>query len=749
MLLTSPPLPADSMELVQHIERAEIEKELLLYKTVATQLSKGSDAREIAQTICKYRDDGPSGVFLVVEAPSGSGKSQLPFVMAAMGIPVVHVIVSLSTQTIYQALEPQSVLIRLALEHDKFKWDTEPGQSDACDLTSLRESNDELALVRVIFHWLGVPEGGLAPSTSYTMPTLLSYRRRNPNVSVPVFFLDEVMAIKGGPQALRYARNVFRAAGLVVVLMGTDSTAANLVEATTMVSRRKDTPCEWCHVITRLPHCSKKSLSALGWTKQAQENLRCRDASWSAWVDAIRSSRHTSNPYFLRVMIETTMTCAADPVSSASSSRSNFAAIVDQILTSAVRRIRLAKPSLETLPGLRGQLCLFQNVYHFADDLVSRQGKSFLVMDTREFVSHHFAVPEMSNYSLYLGSWNEKTKTCRLVMKNMEKWVDISRFAQCRDDPWLYFLFGGGAFGGDMEPFRLDGQHLTAHTAYSAVVTSNLEQHLNIHNVVAPSRCGDALEAMGLHALIVASRYGGVGGSTWWNFVLHLATHLKCDDRSSLCDLQCDWDASADIASVHKLVGDWVVPFLGPPNSPWPTTLSNMSALCLGNVHRSQNSERLDFVVEGCSNGGLSFSGEFTNDSQAVDSETMKSILRRVPSNTPFHLVVVSQLQMTYGSISWDHSDFDHLVGANVLKVVTVDEGKRSLSLAPLFDRELVAWDECRKLVLFVEEAAFNGSENAPSRRKKRMVSPGKASTSFISSSSSGSSNGGGGEEDC
>lgn len=258
------------MERVQHIERAEIEKELLLYKTVATQLSKGSDARGIAQTIRKYRDDGPSGVFVVVEAPSGSGKSQLPFVIAAMGIPVVHAIVSLSTQTIYQALEPQSVLIRLALEHDKFKWDTEPGQSDACNLTSLRESNDELALVRVIFHWLGVPDEGLAASTSYTMPTLLSYLRRNPEVSIPVLFLDEVMAIEGGPQALRYARNVFRAAGLVVVLMGTDSTPANLVGATTMVSRRKDTPCEWCHVITRLPHCSKKSLSALGWTKHEQ-----------------------------------------------------------------------------------------------------------------------------------------------------------------------------------------------------------------------------------------------------------------------------------------------------------------------------------------------------------------------------------------------------------------------------------------------------------------------------------------------
>eukprot|EP01033_Poteriospumella_lacustris_P008728 gene8728-6276_t len=257
------------MKLVRPIERAEIEKELLLYQTVATQLSKGSDARGIAQTICKYRDEGPSGVFLVVEAPSGSGKSQLPFVMAAMGIPVVHAIVSEPWQTIYQALEPPSVLIRHAVEYDKFKWDTKPGQSDACNLMSLRESDDELALVRVIFHWLGVPEGGLAPpSTSYTMPTLLSYL---------------LMAIQGGPQALRYARNVFRAAGLLVVLMGTDSTATTLVDATPMVARRKDTPCEWCHVITRLPHCSKKSLSALGWTKHEQESLRCRDASWFSY----------------------------------------------------------------------------------------------------------------------------------------------------------------------------------------------------------------------------------------------------------------------------------------------------------------------------------------------------------------------------------------------------------------------------------------------------------------------------------
>lgn len=77
-------------------------------------------------------------------------------------------------------------------------------------------------------------------------------------------------------------------------------------------------------------------------------------------------------------------------------------------------------------------------------------------------------------------------------MENRENWVDISRFAQCGHDPWLYFLFGGGAFGGDTEPFLLDGQRMTAHAAYRAVVTSNLHQQLNIHNAVAPSRCGDA-----------------------------------------------------------------------------------------------------------------------------------------------------------------------------------------------------------------------------------------------------------------
>eukprot|EP01033_Poteriospumella_lacustris_P003968 gene3968-2824_t len=579
---------------------------------------------------------------------------------------------------------------------------------------SLQFCREELAVVRVIFYLLGDPAEVVNSTTSYTMHTLTRYVTSKSPASLPVFFLDEAMPTDEGDQALCYLRNVFRAAGLLVVLMSSNATGANLVGRMPMM-RGSDELSQWCHVITRLPPCTADSLTVLGWTTEVQDGLRNRGPSWQAFVDTVNSSRSTSNPWFLRTVIEM-VSPSADmpdgPAVSADSPAPTFADSFDQLLGSAAGCIWAAKGGLRTVDGLRAQLCLFLNMYRPSiNDLLTNQVTWYIQKASRVFVRQHFAIPTESNYSLYLGDYLETTGSCLLQTQNGKRWdetgpdPDAASFASCSQDPWLHLLLGHLK---GMEPFRIDGRSLTTHTAFNLI----REHHrLNTVNVVVQSCEGNALEAMGMCAVIAASRYGGVAGSTWSNFVLHLAMHLVCNEDASVDELLWDWDASVNMESMESLVQQWVIPFLGPPNSPWPELLSQTPGICLGNVDRAINRERVDFTVRGVT-GGLSFAGEIKKYEKAVDLTTLEGILQRVPDTSCFHLVLLSKLQKRYG-IDWNDARFQHLAGANVMKVVVVDRCGRSLSLAPVFAKRVIPWNECRALILFVEEAVINGGQVA------------------------------------
>lgn len=94
----------------------------------------------------------------------------------------------------------------------------------------------------------------------YTTRSLRTYvlGQKEAGRPLPVFFLDEATSLKG--PRLRYLRSVFRTVGLLVVLMGTDSTAANLVGPTsTVVTRGTGSESVSCHMVTRLPRCTEAS----------------------------------------------------------------------------------------------------------------------------------------------------------------------------------------------------------------------------------------------------------------------------------------------------------------------------------------------------------------------------------------------------------------------------------------------------------------------------------------------------------
>ena len=170
--------------------------------------------------------------------------------------------------------------------------------------------------------------------------------------------LDEFPALnETNSQILRLLRNVVRALGFKLVVMGTNSSAANLVRAN-QKSRGKGT-FEWCHIFTRLP---KFNLATLSLNLDSNQN----------WINDILAS---SRPFFSIKAAE----CIQDLVSA------NIDKVIGEIACMAVDvknvfRARYFKPF-----GLHGQVCLFLNVSYSE----SRDDKSY--PSKPSLIHNHFA----------------------------------------------------------------------------------------------------------------------------------------------------------------------------------------------------------------------------------------------------------------------------------------------------------------------------------------------------------------------
>lgn len=165
------------------------------------------------------------------------------------------------------------------------------------------------------------------------------------------------------------------------------------------------------------------------------------------------------------------------------------------------------------------------------------------------------------------------------------------------------------------------------------------------------------------------------------------------------------------------------MPFLGPLNSSWPEEFKTMPDVRFGEVERVPNNDRLDFQVKG-SPGTLSFTGECMNYRDPVGIEAMKSILDRVPPDTQFHLVVVSRLYKKYSLTRASRGEA--FATTNVVKVV-VHRQDHTLSLAPAWPAmDLVPWDACTRLVLFVEEGRLNPSTTPTTHQGRGTSSSGR-----------------------
>jgi hypothetical protein len=623
-------------------------------------------------------------IFFLIDGPSGVGKTQLPFTMHALQINVCHLMITMvssNLQMIYSPLEQNSILFGKVLKADL----TNLPEDEDLDVGTLSISPLELWTVGFLFEILGE-----LSYTKWTVSALNSYVKRCVPSTLPIFFLDEVRADKINGRRLRFARNLLKAAGLVPVLMGTNSNAANFVDS---ASHSRGEPRLWCKVITRLPPVSEATLRILG-ARRTVDKLRSINPSLSSIVEFLEQQIHTSHPLFVEYFVR-----AAESLTEPESA----VLFLDDAFQAMAKLAHRAKPQLRKPQGLRGQY-LIHIVGHTEKQGPNEPFDGLWLEKPAYLVASHFAFLDDEDCDLYLN--DKKLFKDSSQFEDSYSWAPTSHFKHPSQDAFLYLMLGGGK--GDFPvPFSKDGVRYTTRQTFNHLLREAHDQGRLIRgphhmNSVAKSRSGDALEALAAVALEIASHRGGTAGIELKDFICELATELLT------CYQQLSWKAGQPDSALA--VVDWrrKVPFLSPANGPWPETLGFVDGALFGDLTRAKNAQHIDLEIRTLlpptSEARPDITGECKNYNGVIGLDVLKMILRRLNEKQSWlHLVICTKVRDTYfKSSSWaEFKATERLVEMSILKV-TVQETK--LSLAPLFPGSTSQTANQRVVIVFPVE---------------------------------------------
>lgn len=624
------------------------------YESVGEALKGEELIRILLKELIEARADcNPDHPFYLVDAPSGTGKSQLPFTLKAAGVKVCHLLLNTDqqTQSIYQPLLPLSRLFEGCLLNDRNTLQAFEMQSDVLRSDSLRRTHLPLETVGFLLLVLGCH----LPDPSDWTPLYLSGKVRNlPDEQRVIIFLDEVFPYPDGSEiptksvvSLRLARNLLRAVGLVVVLMGTNSSASNFADFS--YAARSSNPYEWCRIITRLPRITDASLVALDVLSKLND-IRCFSLQ-----TFLRDAFRTCIPWFASLFVKV-MRRFQEEKSVFSTSCELFDAILEHMSRLIYERKRL----LRVGSGLSGQYCLHLCCHKFG--LISQpDGECLSNKQTSSFVSSHFAyLNEEDEISLFLR--NVGLYSNSQPQRNESVWRPTASFYGATKDPLLYLLLGGGREGFP-EPFVSSQDNQT-----TVMTTYQVRQHLydqervktrrnriNDDNTRSQHRDGLILEAMAAVAMEIASHRGGVCGIRVDEFLLRLVHELQLsmESRSTMIEWEDKFKPSAYLTNDFT---DLVVPYLSPSNDPWPPSLTRVDETKFGNLIRPGDQEKCDFQVQ--YDDTIVISGEAKNhdEDEPINLEIVRNIVQRFPKTSTLHLVFAPNLQPTdFKNVSgWD-----------------------------------------------------------------------------------------------
>lgn len=726
-------------------EKREVTHALDLYRSVGGKLTDSSEVVAIKQ-ILEHDNDGwtKEGYkpFFAIIAPSGSGKTQLPFTLSA-AIPLVHISFGFS-QPIYEHLESCSRAFIDALTYDMVTHNL--GADVSCRNISSPAFRHKLRACAAISFFLGVN-----PPIECTVEELKTRVADMNAKERPIFFLDE--AIPKSPTGhisstsagegeetrvnsgtvdeniLRYARNLLRVVGLVVVLMGTDATAANLMSIAVGSRMGEDLSPIWCTVITKLPLPTEASSEVLG-SSAAMTKLRKGDhAKLSEYFE---EQNRTCLPWFINLLSSIILNDISDEIIVTVPS----SILLNRILYHLAQKIVTMKAGLRSRDGLRGQMCAHMSSYN------NQRGNLgnvplFLNPGSDLFVHKHFANLSADNDVVYL-----KNMTTNLVVsldKEGKKlglsWRPVSQFPSPENNSLLYLTLGGGKnLIENVAPFpypfvlqhdKINRNHNTVYTTHDALAylgnSTKLGETVDTANPNAPQRSGNYLEAIVAVAMEIASHENGVEGIQLPDFILALATELAFETPFAVDKkFKLSWSENQSIR-LEEQFRELKIPYLSPAGADWPKSLYDVgNELFVGYLVRTANKTQIDLGVKiKESSKEYVVSGEAKNYATKISLDVVKGCLLRMKSR--IHFCIVSQLQNTYFTKkdAWESFKIqewkllDANVNINVQKVnvlrVKVNKPLFTIELQELVaTMKLVPWKECEGIVVFMDMNDLN-----------------------------------------
>lgn len=457
--------------------------------------------------------------------------------------------------------------------------------------------------MQVIFDLLEAPNVERGSCSVSDLKDYCSQRKIN-GAKPPIFVLEDEVNVLGDKQ-IRLVRNVFRAARLLVVLMGTNISAANLVTKRALLFRGELTRELRCVVISSLPTCTESTLEILGFNEEMKRVLSAHSEFWRQFVLFFDKFGRECLPWFACLVVQklkrlmagesmyqlstqqpTPFTGRSDPVSSGSSSdmdvddanTANYLPVdlgtclltLDCLFDACFQEIVGSKTQVMSREGLRGQLALQLNMYHLDDQVQSYSSDEIASYisskQTNLYVGNHFSKPVHPMERIFIDS------TTGILVAQREPggicipWKPMGVFSTCYSDPILHLLMGG-------QPIRvraseLANQHLrTQHTQFTYIAsgeshrrqyfqlsahsalyevqhgwfTSAPSMGLNAGNKEAIARDGDLLECLSVIAVTSASRTNGLRGTTVIDFFADLVGQLRCDPTMDVTRLTPTW----------------------------------------------------------------------------------------------------------------------------------------------------------------------------------------------------------------
>lgn len=422
----------------------------------------------------------------------------------------------------------------------------------------------------------------------------------------PIFFLDEYPTSQThDPTLLRLMRNLFRAARIPLILMGTDASAANLITLCED-SRGNEIDIPWCYVFHKLPKFFVD--------------------------DEIKNS-----PLWLQELL-----VHSRPLFS----RTFFSLIEDEVpnepttefLNPLLDRLAVFASANKCLTtndyGLHGQICLFLNA-SYTTAYPDRSKQDDRPESRTPLIHRHYAClasPEESPFALTLST--------NTIKYQGSSWTPSSTFPLFQDDMLLYLSLMGTKNTTPFNLARLIPNRLTFREAIQEIanVVKNRQLAICFDNAKQASNSGMFYEAWLCGSMIVASHLNGIEGVTADQFFLNLMKEVSRETE------RLSPNINAKIALFLKSI---TVPYMSPPNA-WNKDVPNCLKISFGDMQRTIDIERVDMKCLSTKDGSFIISGESKDYSDSISTETMQEIIIRVPSKTKLHIVLVRKLQQSY-----------------------------------------------------------------------------------------------------